>query len=200
MVQRGRPRSFDEVEALQKAMRAFWSRGYAGVAVNDLPALLGATKPTLYAAFSSKENLFSLALAAYETAFVIPELDALELQPDLSLGLQQWLTASLERAAGAEGPPGCLIVQAGLEPLPPDSQAMQVLRRIQHDTGHRLVRWLEAFWPDRPGTVRLAATMALVARNGLTVSAAAGTNKAELRESVAQLVAAIAGLDAVGEA
>ncbi len=33
---RGRPRSFDELEALEKATQVFWSKGYDGVTIDDL--------------------------------------------------------------------------------------------------------------------------------------------------------------------
>ena len=33
---RGRPRSFDESDALEKATQVFWSKGYDGVTIDDL--------------------------------------------------------------------------------------------------------------------------------------------------------------------
>ena len=33
---RGRPRSFDETGALEKATQVFWSKGYDGVTIDDL--------------------------------------------------------------------------------------------------------------------------------------------------------------------
>ena len=35
---RGRPRSFDETGALEKATQVFWSKGYDGVTIDDLVA------------------------------------------------------------------------------------------------------------------------------------------------------------------
>jgi len=35
---RGRPRSFDEREALEKAVRVFWAKGYDAVTIDDLVA------------------------------------------------------------------------------------------------------------------------------------------------------------------
>ena len=32
----GRPRSFDERDALEKATQVFWSKGYDGVTIDDL--------------------------------------------------------------------------------------------------------------------------------------------------------------------
>ena len=46
---RGRPRSFDETEALEKATQVFWSKGYDGVTIDDLVAGMGVGRPSLYA-------------------------------------------------------------------------------------------------------------------------------------------------------
>jgi AcrR family transcriptional regulator len=61
----GRRRSFDEAQALETAMRVFWRRGYQGTSLSDLTAALGINKPSLYAAFGNKEQLFARALAHY---------------------------------------------------------------------------------------------------------------------------------------
>ena len=46
---RGRPRSFDERDALEKATQVFWSKGYDGVTIDDLVAGMGVGRPSLYA-------------------------------------------------------------------------------------------------------------------------------------------------------
>ena len=63
---RGRPREFDTDEALGHALRLFWQKGYEGTSLSDLTEAMGITRPSLYAAFGNKENLFSLALDLYE--------------------------------------------------------------------------------------------------------------------------------------
>ena len=62
---RGRPRSFDELEALQKATQVFWSKGYDGVTIDDLVAGMGVGRPSLYAVFGDKRTLFLRVLRAY---------------------------------------------------------------------------------------------------------------------------------------
>ncbi|QCI64107.1 TetR/AcrR family transcriptional regulator [Phreatobacter stygius] len=65
MAERGRPRRFDRVEVLQKAMELFWRRGYDGASVADLTTAMGINSPSLYACFGSKEQLFRDAVALY---------------------------------------------------------------------------------------------------------------------------------------
>src|ERR1700726_2934058 len=62
----GRPREFDIDRALERAMELFWRQGYEGTSVADLTRELGLTRPSLYAAFKSKEALFLRALDLYE--------------------------------------------------------------------------------------------------------------------------------------
>src|ERR1700748_2929131 len=62
---RGRPRTFDELEALERATRGFWSKGYDGVTIDDLVAGMGVGRPSLYAVFGDKRAIFLRALKAY---------------------------------------------------------------------------------------------------------------------------------------
>src|SRR4051812_29138361 len=62
---RGRPRNFDEMEALEQAIQVFWSKGYDGATVDDLVAGMGVGRPSLYAIFGDKRTLFLRALRAY---------------------------------------------------------------------------------------------------------------------------------------
>jgi len=62
---RGRPRSFDETGALEKATQVFWSKGYDGVTIDDLVEGMGVGRPSLYAVFGDKRAIFLRALKAY---------------------------------------------------------------------------------------------------------------------------------------
>ena len=52
----GRPREFDTEQAVARAMQLFWRQGYEGTSLTDLTEELGITRPSLYAAFGSKER------------------------------------------------------------------------------------------------------------------------------------------------
>jgi AcrR family transcriptional regulator len=61
----GRPREFDTDTALDLALHVFWRKGYEGASMADLTEAMGITKPSLYAAFGNKEDLFRKALDRY---------------------------------------------------------------------------------------------------------------------------------------
>ena len=57
---------FDVEDALEAALRVFWSKGYEGASLSELTEAMGITRPSLYAAFGNKESLFHKALDLYE--------------------------------------------------------------------------------------------------------------------------------------
>lgn len=62
---RGRPRTYDPAVALSQAMQTFWQKGYAATSVDDLCAATGLNKPSLYAGWGDKQQLYHQALQAY---------------------------------------------------------------------------------------------------------------------------------------
>ncbi|WP_350432028.1 TetR/AcrR family transcriptional regulator [Shewanella sp. H8] len=62
----GRPRGFDIDLALEQALNVFWRNGYEGTSINELTEVMGIKKPSLYAAFGNKEQLFLKAIELYE--------------------------------------------------------------------------------------------------------------------------------------
>jgi AcrR family transcriptional regulator len=59
-------RQFDWDEALDRALEVFWARGYEGATLPELTAAMGINRPSLYAAFGNKEQLFRKALDRYQ--------------------------------------------------------------------------------------------------------------------------------------
>ncbi|MFC4655563.1 TetR/AcrR family transcriptional regulator [Rheinheimera marina] len=109
----GRPRAFDMDTALQKALEVFWLKGYEGASLPDLCEAMGINKPSLYAAFGNKEQLFLKAIELYENrpcAFFYP---ALELPTSYQV-VQHMLCGAAKANADPNSPPGCVIVQGAI--------------------------------------------------------------------------------------
>src|SRR5713226_6777328 len=62
----GRTRQFDLDEALDRALEVFWARGYEGATLPELTRAMEINRPSLYAAFGNKEQLFRKALDRYQ--------------------------------------------------------------------------------------------------------------------------------------
>ncbi len=60
-----RAASYNRETALDAAMGVFWEKGFHATSLKDLEATLAMKPGSIYAAFSSKENLYLLALARY---------------------------------------------------------------------------------------------------------------------------------------
>jgi TetR/AcrR family transcriptional regulator, transcriptional repressor for nem operon len=62
----GRPKIFDEQEALEKASNLFWQKGYEATSTEDLIQAMGVQRGSFYHSFGSKKELFLKALDLYE--------------------------------------------------------------------------------------------------------------------------------------
>ncbi len=103
----GRPRKFNEEEAVEAAMRVFWDKGYEGASLRDLTEAMGISRPSLYACFGNKETLFRQALDLYERekmAYVGEALTA----PTARGVAERLLRGGLEMQTSVSDPKGCL--------------------------------------------------------------------------------------------
>ena len=112
--QKGRPRGFDVAEALDKALHVFWQRGYEGTSLSDLTEAMGINRPSLYAAFGNKEELFRRALDRYaEKGPGAVHRKALA-EPTARAVVERLLKGVAEFLTDPKNPPGCLSVQGAL--------------------------------------------------------------------------------------
>jgi AcrR family transcriptional regulator len=104
---RGRPREFCVDDALAKALRLFWTRGYDGTSLTDLTEAMGITRPSLYAAFGNKEALFRKALDLYQREKLIYIGKAID-QPTARGVAETLWRGAVDNVCSADGPHGCL--------------------------------------------------------------------------------------------
>ncbi|WP_419816889.1 TetR/AcrR family transcriptional regulator [Glacieibacterium sp.] len=123
---RGRPRTFDEGEALQKATQIFWSKSYDGVAIDDLIAGMGVGRQSLYSVFGDKRTLFLRVLRAYAERKGAGAAQALFSPPVLSDAIGGFLRHAVEVATEEGAVPGCLMVCVA--PLVDDAEVRQFLK------------------------------------------------------------------------
>ena len=113
-VQKGRPREFDADKVLDKALHVFWERGYEGTSLSDLTEAMGIYRPSLYAAFGNKEELFRRALDRYaEKGPGAVHREALA-EPTAKAVVEHLLKSVASSLTDPCNPPGCLAVQGAL--------------------------------------------------------------------------------------
>ena len=123
---RGRPRSFDERFALEKAIQVFWSKGYDGVTIDDLVAGMGVGRPSLYSVFGDKRTLFLRALRAYAETKGALAAKALLSPRTLRDSLAAFLRNAVETATEEGSPRGCLL--ECVAPLVNDAEVRQFIQ------------------------------------------------------------------------
>jgi AcrR family transcriptional regulator len=110
---RGRPRSFDRDEALERAMELFWRQGYEATSLADLTAAMGINPPSLYAAFGDKEHLFLAAVERYENLGRGPGAGCiLEDAPTARDAIERVLKESAIELSKPTQPKGCMLITA----------------------------------------------------------------------------------------
>jgi AcrR family transcriptional regulator len=128
MAGRGRPREFDRKEALWQAMLLFWERGYEATTISDLTGAMGINKPSFYAAFTGKEELFKEVLDLYREVENTPVQKILHETPTACAAIDAALRAYSRSYTSPGKPPGCLIVLASLLGMPENGDIRQALR------------------------------------------------------------------------
>ena len=125
---RGRPRSFDERDALEKATQVFWSKGYDGVTIDDLVAGMGVGRPSLYAVFGDKRAIFLRVLRAYAERKGASAAKALLSPQSLRDSIAGFLRYAVESATEKGSARGCLMVCVA--PLVNDAEVQRFLQNV----------------------------------------------------------------------
>lgn len=111
---RGRPPAFDRNEVLAKATETFWRLGYEGASIADLTAAMGITPQSLYAAFTSKADLYREALAWYQANIAASTGRTLDEEADVVAAFALMLRDSAGKFTRPGRPHGCMVSTATL--------------------------------------------------------------------------------------
>jgi len=181
----GRPREFDIDEALERAMQVFWERGYEGVSLTDLTKAMGITKPSLYAAFGDKKELFRRALERYTEGPADYGTRALE-EPTARGVAEAVLRGAVRTTTRPGCPAGCLGVQVALASSEAGRPAHEMLVEWRNDAALRLEERFrravdEGDLPHDADPRRLARYLMTVTF-GIAVQAASGLGRDELQD------------------
>jgi len=180
----GRPRTFDLEKALDKALKVFWRKGYEGTSLPDLTRAMGINRPSLYAAFGNKEELFLKVLDRYAQGPAGYVRKALN-EPTARAVAERLLYGAIELQSERGHPAGCLMVHGALA-CGDDAQAVRkelIARRAAVDAAirERFERAkVEGDLPASCDPATLAHFLAAVIQ-GMAVQAASGASCEDLR-------------------
>ncbi|SFI39829.1 TetR/AcrR family transcriptional regulator [Planctomicrobium piriforme] len=183
----GRPRQFDADLALEQAMDVFWRKGYEGATLPDLTAAMGINRPSLYAAFGNKEELFRKAVDKYLSGPAGHLAQALQL-PTAREVVAAILKGGLHLVADSSSPRGCMIVQSALvcgdaaDPLKQELAARRL--SFQQAIEHRFTQALsQGDLPENSDPAALARYVCALSY-GLSILAAGGATCEDLQSVI----------------
>jgi AcrR family transcriptional regulator len=132
---RGRPRAYDPKTALARAADTFWKAGYAGTSLDDLAAATGMNRPSLYAAFGDKRELYLKTLEHYRDEYRALARRTLADDPPLRLFLKRLYDAALDiYLAGEGGARGCYSIGTAATEATVDSNVRAFLADSTRNT------------------------------------------------------------------
>jgi AcrR family transcriptional regulator len=189
----GRVRQFDADDALDRALEVFWARGYEGATLPELTKVMGINRPSLYAAFGNKEQLFRKSLDRYQTgpqSFVGEALKKPTARAVAAALFSGFVRMQRDRSSSR----GCMIVSGALACGEEAEPVRRELARLRQATVAALRERFERAVreDDLPGGTDCATLARYVATvlNGLAVQAASGATETELRRVAAMAMRA----------
>jgi AcrR family transcriptional regulator len=190
---RGRPRAFITDEVLDRVRVVFMEKGFAGASLDDLAAASGLNRPSLYAAFGDKEQLYIHTLRFYG-ARSIEGLDAILAEKGtIQNRLGKVYRASIDLYTAPPHRPGCLIVGTAAVEAPTHPRIAAVAAELLVAIETSLERaFATSGLPPTP-TPAARARMAGAILYAIAIRARLGTKAVELRAFAASMVQAICG-------
>ncbi|ESK57155.1 hypothetical protein F990_00350 [Acinetobacter tjernbergiae DSM 14971 = CIP 107465] len=185
---RGRPKCFNEQQALEKAMLLFWEHGYEATSISDLTHALQLTAPSLYSSFGDKTGLFYKCIDYYLAHEACP-IEAIFLEAKTAkVAFELFLYDNVQRLAQSNKPTGCMLVVATMS----CSDNAQI---VQHNILEKRLKTKQTML-DRlrqgveNGDIKITAPLQEIADfyttvlQGLTIQARDGANVQQLQKVV----------------
>jgi TetR/AcrR family transcriptional repressor of nem operon len=168
----GRPRTFDETEALEAAMRVFWAQGYDATSFDDLVQQVGIGRQSFYSTFGDKRSLYVKAVEHYGKTVTQRAVDLLGSAGSPTGNIRRWF-ARLSDVATGDKRFGCLITNTAVELAPSDPAmaklVMTQLQRVESALYDALERAVDLGELAQETDTRALASYLLNAAQGLLV-------------------------------
>jgi len=181
-------KQFDVNEVLERAMHAFWNRGYEATSVQDLVECTGINRGSIYGTYGDKHALFLAALRRYDQKIRHELLTNLESRYTPREAIRQVFLSFSDHATESGDNPGCFLTNTALELAAHDGDVREIVAHGQKELEDFFARMIrEGQDKDQiPARIRprQAARGLLATLQGLVVLTRSRPNRALLRAIV----------------
>lgn len=133
-----RQKAFDKNEALDKAMKAFWARGYEATSVQDLVDCMGINRGSLYNTFGDKHKLFLAALDRYGKNSTSLRTERLSKPGNARTMLSEFMYDFIYALISDKERRGCFMTNSAVELSPHDDDCAVQIRAFFEQTERAL--------------------------------------------------------------
>jgi TetR/AcrR family transcriptional repressor of nem operon len=110
-----RVKEFNEEEALARAVRIFWTRGFEGTSMSDLEEGMGIKRQSLYNTFRNKQTLYERALTHYHQTVIIPSFAPLQTSASPLKAIEAYFRDRIDAVFDPSAIKGCFITNSVTE-------------------------------------------------------------------------------------
>ena len=182
----GRPIGFDKDAALEAAMLLFWERGFEGASMAELTQAMGLSPSSIYAAFGDKQALFSLAVKRYLNTRAQYATEALQKQ-SLERVIRALFDNTVAFLTTPGHPPTCMTLAGAMgcsvDAAPARDLMTEVRKQNEVAIRQRLLKARKSGELSKDIDVNDYTRYLSSILAGLSVQAANGSTKAELRRT-----------------
>lgn len=129
-----RQKQFEVDEALTKAMREFWGRGYHPTSMQDLVDCMGIGRGSIYDTFGSKRGLFMRALDHYIKVYTSAFQDMLANSTSPSESIVNVFESAIAALVVDGSRDGCFIINTAAELAAHDDEVAEVVTELFRQT------------------------------------------------------------------
>jgi AcrR family transcriptional regulator len=183
---RGRPRKFDEDQALTGAMLTFWEKGLSATSLDDLADAMNMNRPSIYNSFGNKDDIYRKALARFCGQLDEGFRNTIDQSQDTRTGLIDFFNQAIDVYCGNSPALGCFMICTAPAESLSHPQVGHDLRELINRLDEGLTRRLET--AKKEGEIadhiepHLAAKLLQATLQTLAIRARSGESKRSLRK------------------
>jgi AcrR family transcriptional regulator len=178
---RGRPRSFDTDQVLERVRGVFLAKGFAGASLDELSEAAGLNRPSLYAAFGDKEQLYIHTLRFYGERSIVALNGVLGGPGTIQQRLAKVYMGSIDLYTAPPDRPGCMIVGTAAVEAPSHPRIAEVAAELLAGIEKSLETAFAASDLPRDPAPAARARMAGAIMYAIAIRARIGVKTSELR-------------------